>query len=190
MNLLRKVNLSSTQSAFIILTLLLMNLLSCSSISSDLDSFYTLSSSASSMSPTFPPDTILGIDEDAYKASTPQRGDIVLIKHPQNELLLLKRVIGLPSEHIEIRDHLVWIDGNLLFEPYIENPPLYRGEWQIDKNSFFVLGDNRNASADSHMWGSIPAENIVGKAISLCQNKFILSCNETIESPDYGEKLE
>ncbi|GIK57746.1 MAG: hypothetical protein BroJett015_34090 [Chloroflexota bacterium] len=73
------------------------------------------------MEPTFPQDTILGIDNEAYSTSLPQRGDIILFDPPHNpndDVLLLKRVIGLPGETVEVWAEGVFVNGTLLNEPY------------------------------------------------------------------------
>lgn len=77
----------------------------------------------------------------------------------------IKRTIGLPGETIEIKNGFVYIDGKILKEDYIKEPPFYNMEAvKIPDDSIFVLGDNRNNSADSHVWGALPTKYIVGKA--------------------------
>ena len=77
----------------------------------------------------------------------------------------IKRVIGLPGDHVRVQDGMVHINGSPIQEPYISAPPAYSGEWIIDENMVFVLGDNRNHSSDSHNWGTVPLENVIGKAL-------------------------
>jgi signal peptidase I len=77
----------------------------------------------------------------------------------------IKRIVGLPGETVRIESGKVSIDGVELNEPYIAAPPGYSGEWTVPADSFFVLGDNRNNSADSHQWGFLPAQNVLGKAL-------------------------
>jgi len=97
----------------------------------------------------------------------PHRGDIVVAHHPTNpDIDVIKRVIGLPEETVEIQsDGTVSIDGHPLDEPYL---PPYRGggsgSWTVPPDEYFVLGDNRGISADSRSWGTVPRENIVGKS--------------------------
>jgi signal peptidase I len=76
----------------------------------------------------------------------------------------IKRVVGLPGERIEVRDGKVWVDGVVLEEPYISTSPNYSESWDLGEGEYVVLGDNRNNSDDSHKWGPLSEEDIVGKA--------------------------
>jgi signal peptidase I len=118
----------------------------------------------SSMNPTLLDGEYLIINNVTYLLDEPQLGDIVVFRHPRNELNLIKRVIGLPGDNIKIDNGTVWVNGEVLDEPYIANPPNYSGEWDVPPDTFFVLGDNRNNSSDSHSWGFLPQENLLGKA--------------------------
>jgi len=118
----------------------------------------------SSMNPTLFNGQYLIIDNISYLLEDPQRGDVIVFKHPQNDLNLIKRVVGLPGDHVEIRDRTVLVNGVPLDEPYIQAPPAYSGSWDVPENEYFVLGDNRNNSSDSHSWSFLPEENILGKA--------------------------
>jgi signal peptidase I len=104
-------------------------------------------------------------DRLVYQQNNPQRGDIVVLNSPMDPNQdLVKRVIGLPGETIAITDGTVTINGNPLEETYITDSPLYNGKWDVPDGNFFVLGDNRNDSLDSHVWGFLPRENIIAKA--------------------------
>jgi signal peptidase I len=61
----------------------------------------------------------------------------------------------------------VRVNGKLLYEPYISAAPEYEGTWNVPEGELFVLGDNRNPSADSHVWGFVPEKNVIGKAIAV-----------------------
>lgn len=118
----------------------------------------------SSMNPTLWDGQYLIINNISYMLDDPQRGDVIVFRHPQNELNLIKRVIGLPGDHVEIRDYQVVVNDVVLDEPYIQAEPAYRGTWDVPEGQYFVLGDNRNNSSDSHSWSFLPKENIFGKA--------------------------
>lgn len=119
-----------------------------------------------SMGTTLPNASYLLADRLAYEQTDPQRGDIIIFSLPLDpELDLIKRVIGLPGETITVQDGIVTINGTVLEESYIAEPPSYNGTWVVPEGQFFVLGDNRNDSRDSHQWGFLPKENIIAKAV-------------------------
>jgi signal peptidase I len=119
-----------------------------------------------SMGTTLPNESYIIADRLAYLENDPQRGDIIIFHFPVNpEEDLIKRVIGLPGETIEVQDGIVTVNGTPLDEPYITEPPAYNGEWVVPAGQYFVLGDNRNDSRDSHQWGFLPHENIIAKAV-------------------------
>ena len=95
----------------------------------------------------------------------PAHGDVVILRPPSNSSIdYIKRVIALPGETVEIKDGLVYIDGGSLSEPYILDPPHYTMKpLEVPQGHCFVLGDNRNSSNDSHIWGPLPLDNIEGK---------------------------
>lgn len=104
------------------------------------------------------------VDKISYTLSTPQRGDIIVFEKV-GQPDLIKRVIGLPGDTVEVRNQQVFVNGVALKEPYIANPPNYAfGPVQVEPGRYFVLGDNRSNSSDSHVWGTIPADTIVGRA--------------------------
>jgi signal peptidase I len=74
-------------------------------------------------------------------------------------------VIGLPGDTVEIANNEVRVNGILLDEPYIQEAPRYAYSGIVPEDQFFVLGDNRNNSSDSHSWSFLPRDNIVGKAM-------------------------
>jgi signal peptidase I len=98
-----------------------------------------------------------------------ERGDLVVFRHPiEPERDFIKRVIGLPGETVEMRGGFVYVDGDRLDEPYVN--PLYRATdafaaRRIPEGEYFLLGDHRNDSADSRVWGTVPAPLIKGRAI-------------------------
>jgi signal peptidase I len=126
-----------------------------------------------SMLPTLEVNDRLMVEKLSYHWSKPQRGDIVVFmpndklraSQPKLKDAFIKRVIGLPGETIEVKDNTVFINGNPLAENYLAAKPNYRfGPATVPPNSYLVLGDNRNNSFDSHFWGYVPFETIIGKA--------------------------
>jgi signal peptidase I len=119
-----------------------------------------------SMVPTLQDGEYVLVNRLAYRNSLPERGDIIVFSSPQTtDLDLIKRVIGLPGDTVEISGGAVRVNGQVLEEPYIAAAPVYNGEWEVPDGKLFVLGDNRNDSSDSHAWGLLPLENVIGKAI-------------------------
>jgi len=119
----------------------------------------------SSMEPTLHNEQYLVISKVTYWVHPPERRDIIVFQPPNNpDEDYIKRVVGLPGEQIEIRDGTIWVDGVAIEETYIANPTSYSGAWRLGEEEYFVLGDNRGNSSDSHSWGLLPQENIVGKA--------------------------
>lgn len=119
-----------------------------------------------SMVPTLQHGEYVLVSRLAYKTGEPQRGDIIVFSLPMDESQdLIKRVIGLPGETISIHNGMVSINGDVLKESYIAQSPIYNGEWTVSEGQLFVLGDNRNDSKDSHQWGLLPIENVIGKAL-------------------------
>jgi signal peptidase I len=120
-----------------------------------------------SMEPTLHEGQYLIVSKVAYWIHPPQRGDVIVLDPPsgQSTVPYIKRIIGLPGEQVEVRDGRVWIEGVALNEPYISGPPMYREQVTLGPDEYLVLGDNRNHSSDSHIWGTLPRENIVGKSV-------------------------
>lgn len=119
-----------------------------------------------SMNPTLQDGEYVLVSKLAYRLGEPQRGDIIVFRYPgQPPQDLIKRLIGLPGDVVEVKDGRVFVNGKQLIEPYIAASPLYDGQWRVADGYLFVLGDNRNDSSDSHSWGLLPRENVIGKAI-------------------------
>ncbi|MCA9938664.1 MAG: signal peptidase I [Anaerolineales bacterium] len=118
-----------------------------------------------SMEPTLHEGEYVLINKLSYYLDEPQRGDIIVLKFPNDESRdFIKRIIGIPGDHIEIGDGQVKVNGVTLEEPYIKAPPNYSGSWIVPADNFFVLGDNRNNSHDSHSWSFLPRRDVLGKA--------------------------
>jgi signal peptidase I len=119
-----------------------------------------------SMIPTLQNGEYILVNKLAYKTGQPNRGDIIVFRLPGDESQdLIKRVIGLPGDKVNVSNGTVTINGEKLEEPYIAQAPQYFGEWTVPADNLFVLGDNRNDSRDSHQWGMLPFENIIGKSV-------------------------
>ena len=119
----------------------------------------------SSMAPNFETGQRLTVNEVIYIFDEIKRGDVVVLHPPANtDIDYIKRIIGLPGETVEIKNGLVYINGEPLSEPYILNPPRYTlRKLEVPQGYCFVLGDNRNNSNDSHIWGPLPQDNIIGE---------------------------
>jgi len=121
----------------------------------------------SSMLPGLENGERLIVNKAAFRFGDPQRGDIVIIHPPMNpEKQWVKRVIGLPGDIVEVKNGIVYVNNIPLDEPYINAPPRYTLKpYQVDEGNYFVMGDNRNNSNDSHSGGgwTVPREDIIGE---------------------------
>ncbi|MBD2099366.1 signal peptidase I [Leptolyngbya sp. FACHB-261] len=129
---------------------------------------------SASMEPTLQINDKLIVEKVSYRFRPPQPGEIVVFYPPDepNKLpgeavhqAFIKRVIGTPGDELAIHDGEVYVNQKPLAEPYIAAPPTYEwGPEQIPSGNFFVMGDNRNNSNDSHVWGFLPADRVIGRA--------------------------
>lgn len=149
---------------------------------------------SSSMEPTLQINDRLIIEKVSYHFRQPQRGEIVVFYPPNNPVVpdsskvYIKRVIGLPGDRISIQNGKVYVNEKSLTEPYIAEPPAYNLptddpnqclscfrpqkvervggilSFTVPPQNYWVMGDNRNDSLDSHAWGFMPASNLVGHA--------------------------
>ncbi len=128
-----------------------------------------------SMMPTLEVGDRLVIEKVSYNFHLPTAGDIIVFEPPQQlqrygyakNQAFIKRIIGLPGDTIRIEDGIVYINDQPLTENYIAEPPEYAlpTSFQVPEDQYFVMGDNRNNSNDSHVWGFLPRKNIIGRAI-------------------------
>ena len=118
------------------------------------------------MEPTLRSGQYLVINKLAYVADEPQRGDIVVLRFPRDPRRdFIKRIVALPGEEVAVRGGVVYVNGRSLEEPYLFAEPAYEfAKAQVPPDSYFVLGDNRNSSSDSHAWGFLSREYLIGKA--------------------------
>jgi signal peptidase I len=119
-----------------------------------------------SMENTLMPGNVLVVNKLAYKLADYKTGDIVIFHNPNfEEEDFIKRLIGTPGDTVVVKDGKVLVNGTALEESYIRETPDYEGEWVVPDDAVFVLGDNRRQSSDSHSWGYVPLDDVVGKAI-------------------------
>lgn len=127
--------------------------------------------SGESMFSTFHDGEYLIVDELSYHLNTPHRGDVVIFRYPlDKKRFFIKRIIGLPNEEILINNGEIIImnkenpDGFKLDEPYINEKFDTTDSFKTSNDEYFVLGDNRNRSSDSRVWGLLPGKLIIGRA--------------------------
>jgi signal peptidase I len=120
----------------------------------------------SSMEPSLHDGEFVVVNRLAYRWNPPERGDIVVFRFPLNPTRrFIKRIVALPGDVVQVSDGRVYVNGLAQDEPYTAAAPRYTGEWRLAEGEVFVLGDNRNNSEDSHEWGPLPMQNIIGKAV-------------------------
>ena len=118
-----------------------------------------------SMQPTLQSGEFVIVNKLAYMFGEPATGDVIVFHFPRDpDQEYIKRVIGLPGDRIEIKGGEVFLNGQPLSEEYIAASPVYESVWDVPSDSLFVLGDNRNNSSDSHNWGPVPMDFVIGKA--------------------------
>ncbi len=120
-----------------------------------------------SMEPNLHSDQRLVVEKMSYRFHGPERFDIVVLRLPsQGDELLIKRVVGLPGETVEIQNGHVSVDGQVLEEPFAigETRPGRQSSVVVPPLHVYVLGDNRNHSNDSRNFGPVPIENLIGRA--------------------------
>ncbi len=123
-----------------------------------------------SMRPTLVENDKILVSKFAYRFHPLRRSDVIVFKAPPEAALdekdFIKRLIALPGDVVEVRDGMVFINGQPLHEPYIAEPPVYdMPPVTVEPGKVFVMGDNRNDSNDSHAWGQLDADRIRGKAL-------------------------
>lgn len=141
-----------------------------------------------SMQPTLYENEFVLVSKLAYKVGDPKIGDVVIFHSPTKPGEdFIKRIIGVPGDHIQVYGGKVFVNGFRLNEDYLADVPRYVGEWSVPSGHLFVLGDNRNSSSDSHDWGYVPMENVVGRAVAVYWplNKFTILKQTDIVSADH-----
>lgn len=126
-----------------------------------------------SMEPNFHDGEYILTNKFEYRFEAPKRGDVIVFKSPQNpDIDFIKRIIGLPGDHIRLENNRFYINGQILEETYLA-PTLYTyygsylregQEIIVPEEDYFVSGDNRPRSSDSREWGPIHRSSIIGKS--------------------------
>ncbi len=126
---------------------------------------------SSSMEPTLQINDRLIIEKMSYRFNEPERGDIIVFNATEAlqaenfDEAFIKRIIGIPGDTVSVRNGQVTVNGNIIEEEYIKEAPNYDyGPVTVPEDEYLVLGDNRNNSYDSHFWGFVPDDKIVGRA--------------------------
>ncbi|MBI5670806.1 MAG: signal peptidase I [Chloroflexi bacterium] len=125
-----------------------------------------------SMQPNFHTGQVLVVSRVNYLLGLQQRGDVAVFNppnQPPDEPPYIKRVIGVPGDKVEIRDTQVYVNDQLLNEPYINEPCRETRcpdeTWQLGPNQYFMMGDNRNHSSDSRAFGPVTLDRVIGEAL-------------------------
>ena len=125
------------------------------------------------MAPTIIPGQIVIMSAGHYRKREPQRGDIVIFLAPHDGNVWIKRVVGLPGEAITIKKGELFIDGEIVDEQYVvavNEVTEYSQEMsmrKLGKDSYFLLGDNRDNSEDARIMGATRREDIIGKVVTI-----------------------
>lgn len=120
-----------------------------------------------SMVPTLKVNNRILVNEIFMRYGEVQRGDVMVFHYPLDpDDIYVKRMIALPGEILEIKEDGIYINGEKIDEPYLVQDYKYEpmGPVLVPDDSYFAMGDNRDHSADSRIWGFVPEENFIGKA--------------------------
>jgi len=122
-----------------------------------------------SMSPTYSDKQIILMSKIAYKDEVPERNDIIVVdaRETIGTRCIIKRIVGLPGETVEMKNNKLYINGIELEEEYIKEEMIDNTDktWTLGEDEYFICGDNRNNSYDSRDIGPVDFEDIMGKII-------------------------
>lgn len=122
-----------------------------------------------SMNPTLKNEQSIFMEKISRNFGNLDRRQIVIVRYPDREGAYVKRIVGLPGDTVEVRDGSLWINGERQDEPYLKDSVISydMAPVVVPENHYFVMGDNRNNSMDSHdsFIGPIPFENVLGHAL-------------------------
>jgi signal peptidase I len=148
--------------------------------------------SGQSMEPSFYTGDYLIVDEISYRLSSPQRGEVIVFRYPNNpSQRFIKRIIGLPGETIEFKESQIiirprngkpWVLDESDYLPASTKTFSKTPSFTLSDGEYFVLGDNRSESSDSRRWGPLPKENIIGRTF-LCL--WPITAFAKVEVPEY-----
>ena len=128
----------------------------------------------SSMEPNFQNDEYILTDKISFKMREPKRGEVIIFKAPKNpDVDYIKRVIALPGERVKVQNGAVYVNGNKLNEPYLNDTTnIFPGQFMqegveitVPESYVFALGDNRQHSSDSREFGPVKEDQIIGRAL-------------------------
>ncbi|MEY4387556.1 MAG: hypothetical protein RLY20_2839 [Verrucomicrobiota bacterium] len=119
-----------------------------------------------SMLPTYQDGAVNFVNRLAYRNRDPQRGDVVGVRFAGPSIMLMKRVVGLPGEHVGFHEGHVVVNGQMLEEPYLKWPSKWEREpVLLGPDEFLVVGDNRSMPIQDHTFGAAKRERILGRLI-------------------------
>jgi len=138
-----------------------------------------------SMFPNFLDREFMLVDRASYFVRSPNRGEVIIFIFPgTRSSRFVKRIIGLPGEHVEVKNGKIYINGKQLNEVnYLHVETLGNASYWLNDNEYFVLGDNREVSNDSRYWGPLDKGNIIGRAVSVI---LPLADKKTVPTPAYN----
>jgi len=123
-----------------------------------------------SMAPSFEDGQLLIVSKINHYLHPPQRGEVIVFYFPGTKKdKYIKRIIGVPGDHVQVKDNKAYLNGTELYEGYLAKNELTEGkaDVKLQAGEYFVMGDNRDQSNDSRAWGPLPREKIIGQAVYL-----------------------